>query len=446
MKIKNLIKEALASLKFLPQVLSKFEKILIGTLLAVLVVAVLFIFRNHWLKTTVEIPAYGGILTEGIVGEAKDLNKHLARLTGAGLTRITETGEIKGDLAESWEILDSGKTYQFKLREGFNSQDLAYQISSRNIWPNIEVATPAENLITFKFKQPFSPFLSISTEPVFDYGPYKVVKEDKTHITLMAQEFYWQGQPHIEKIVINLYANEKSLLGAAKAHEIMGYITSDKTALNSDARLLEMALPRELNLFFNMQKDDWKNKTLRQALRDNKPADKDYNFTLVTSEKNLQVAENLKSQWATLKVNLEIKKYDNVTLQKDIIPKREYDLLLYGIDYGSDPDPYPFWHTSQIATKDKTDGMNLSNFSNKTADQLLEQARQSFDPKVRQTKYEAFKKILDDEVPYIQINQETLNYVLSNQVKGVDKIFGSSEADRFLNISKWYIKSKREKK
>lgn len=449
-KIKEIFsKEALRALKFLPKVLSKFDKILLGFLLAVILISVLFIIRNHWLRTTVEAPAFGGTFIEGIVGEAKDLDKHLARLTGAGLTRLDSNGEIKGDLAESWEMLDDNKTYQFKLREGFNSQDLAYQISSQNIWPNIAVATPADNLIVFQFKQPFSPFLYISTEPIFSYGPYKVVKEEKNHLTLMAQEIYWQGQSHIEKIIINLYPNQKALSQAARTHEIMGYIQGDQNGWkDKNAKLLEMTLPRELNLFFNLSKADLKNKSLRQALRDNKPADKDYNFALVTSDtsKNVQIAENLKEQWATLKINLEIKKYDNVTLQKDIIPKRDYDLLLYSIDYGPDPDPYPFWHTSQIASKDNPGGMNLSNYSNKQADQLLEQARQSFDLTVRQQKYEAFKKILDDEVPYILINKENLNYVLSNKVKGVDKIYGASEADRFLNINSWYIKSKREKK
>jgi len=441
-------REGLDSIKCIPKVLSKTDKIVLGSAALIILLAAFFIWRGYWLRTTYEAPAFGGTLTEGIIGEAKDLDKHLARLVGAGLTRQTETGEIVGDLAESWEIMDGNKTYQFKLREGFNSQDLAYQLSSRGIWPNIEVQTPADNLIQFKFKQPFSPFLSISTEPVFDYGPYKVVKEDKNHITLLAQELYWQGSPHIEKIVINFYANEQALLNAARSHEITSFIINDRDNVNQkDYRLLEMDLPRELNLFFNLQKDALKSKTLRQSLRDNKPVDKDYNLTLVTSnaKENIQIAKNLQEQWATLKVNLEIKEYDNITLQKDVIPKREYDLLLYGLDYGPDPDPYPFWHTSQIATKDKTDGMNLSNFSNKTADQLLEQARQSFDPAIRLQKYESFQKILNDEVPYILIKKETLSYALSNKVKNIEKIFGVSEADRFLNVAKWYIKSVREK-
>ncbi len=448
LKIKEIFsREAFGSLKFLPKVLTRPEKIAIGILLLILSAAVFFIFRAQWLKSTVEVPAYGGTLTEGIVGEAKDLDKHLARLTGVGLTRVDTNGQIAGDLAESWEILDGNKTYQFKLREGYNSQDLAYQITSRNIWPNIEVVTPADNLIAFKFKQPFSPFLYISTEPIFNYGPYRITREDKNRITLSAQELYWQGKPHIDKIEINLYPDENALLRAARSGEIMGYLVSNKQTVES-ARLLEMNLPRELDLFFNLQKPDLKNKSLRQTLRDGKPADKDYNFSLVTSDaaQNVQIAENLKSQWATLKINLEVKKYDNVTLQKDIIARREYDLLLYGIDYGPDPDPYPFWHSSQIPSKDKADGMNLSNFSNKNADQLLEQARQSFDPQVRSQKYQAFQKIINDEVPYIQIKKENLNYVLSNKAKGVDKIFGFSETDRFLNVREWYIKSKRVKK
>ena len=91
--------------------------------------------------------------------------------------------------------------------------------------------------------------------------------------------------------------------------------------------------------------------------------------------KNIELARNIVEKWAKngVKINLDVK--DNVSLQKTVIPKRDYDLLLYGLDYGEDPDPYPFWHSSQI----KDDGKNLSNFKNVKADKLLEAARQEFD-------------------------------------------------------------------
>lgn len=444
--LKSLIsKNTLSSFKLLPQVLTTLEKVILIFLLIVVLVSGFSIWRNHWLRTTVEAPSFGGTYIEGIVGEAKDLDKHLARLTGAGLTRLEPNGDVKGDLAESWEIQEEGKVYQFKLRDGYNSSDFASQIQSKNLWPNIEIGTPADNLLTFRFKGPFSPFLYTSTEPMFPYGPYKITKEEKTQITLEAQNNYWKGQPHIQKIIIKLYPDQSSLTKAAKHNDLMGYIVESKEDYHPDNfASYEMALPRELDLFFNLSRDPFKNADLRRNLRDYKPLDKDYTFTLVTSENstNIRMAEEIKNRWKNLKVSLSIKTYNNIELQKDIIPKRDYDILLYGLDYGPDPDPYPFWHSSQITET----GRNLSNFSNKTADKLLEDARQTFDFSQRGKKYEEFKKILSDDVPYIVINKDSIFYDISPEVKGIVSIYGFSESDRFLNVGDWYIKSKRVKK
>jgi peptide/nickel transport system substrate-binding protein len=192
-----------------------------------------------------------------------------------------------------------------------------------------------------------------------------------------------------------------------------------------------------------LQNNDLKNLNLRQALSNNHSADKNYNFSLVTSNNpaDIKVAEQIKAKWAPLKVNLTIKEYDNVTLKKTIIPQRSYDILLYTLDYGSDPDPYPFWHTFQAGSS----GANLSNYSNKQADRLLEDARQSFDSKVRQSDYDQFNKILNNDVPFIKLSQASFFYAVGNDINGVGKIYGFSEADRFLNINQWYIKTKRVK-
>lgn len=432
----------LKALKYIPKTLNRTQKIILLFLSLLIMLSGAMLWYRHWINVSHLEPTYGGNFMEGIVGEAKDLEKHTARLTNVGLTKITETGEIKGDLAESWEILDDGKTYQFKLRPGYFAGDLIDQLQSKNLWTNIDISAPSENIIAFKFKQPFSPFLFVSTEPLFPYGPYKISKEEKNKITLSPSENYWQGTPYIEKVIINLYANRDELNKAAQNHEIDGYLLSDKTDYQmTDSQLFEMPLPRELNLFFNLNKDGLKNVEIRKRLRDGQPHDADLNLDLVTSDlpENLAVAERIKSDWLKLKVNVNIKKYNNIELQKDIIPKREYDVLLYGQDYGPDPDPYPFWHSSQA----KADGANLSNYSNKKADKLLEEARQTFDNTVRNQKYEEFRNILSADIPYINVNKETAYYVLSNKVQGINNIFGSSEADRFLNINKWFLETKR---
>jgi len=440
----NFSRENIGAIKKIPASLTRIDKIAIAFFIGLICFSIGMFWLESWLKTTQKNPTYGGTYTEGFIGEPKDLEKHLLRLTNVGLTKFNENNEIVGDLAESWEIKDDGKTYIFKLREGYFAQDLINEINSKKIWSNIETSVADERNIQFQFKQPFSPFLYIATEPLFPYGPYKLIKEEKNQVVLANQENYYQGKPFIERIVFNLYEDNAALNKAIKAKNIYGFLANDGLVSLDKSRKLQFILPRELVLFFNLQKEDLKNKELRQNLRENKELSKDYNFVLVTSDnpKNTALADNIKLRWAPLKVNLEIKKYDKITLQKDIIPKREYDILLYGLDYGPDPDPYPFWHSSQI----KPDGANLSNFSNKNADKLLEDARQSFDNNTRETKYTEFKKILDNEVPFITLSKEEENFILSYKVKGVDDIYGYTETDRYLNVNKWYIKNKREKK
>ncbi|AKM82465.1 TPA: hypothetical protein DD449_05250 [Candidatus Berkelbacteria bacterium] len=442
--LKVLTKKSLKCLKFIPRFLKTTEKVVLGVLFVAIAIAAFFIWQNHWIKTTHEAPAFGGTLVEGIVGEAKDLDKHTARLTGAGLTRLEENGDVKGDLAEGWEIKDDGKTYQFKIRSGYSANDLLSQIQNKNTWSSIDMSAPDDQTLVFKFKSPFSPFLYVSTEPLFNYGPYQITKEQKDQVTLTANKNYWQGSPYIQNIQINLYENKDLLTKAAKRGEIMGYLeNSTNNVQMSNSQTFGYNLPRELNLFFNLSKADLQDINIRRALRDGKTPGKTLNLVLATSDsdKNEAEAQRLKDTWATLGVNLEIKTYDNVALQKDIIPNRTYDLLLYGQDYGPDPDPYPFWHSSQIGTA----GANLANFSNKPADKLLEDARQTFDFTVRDQKYKAFRDILADQVPYINLEKTSVNYIVSNKVKDINKVFGFSEADRFLNVNQWYIKSKRVK-
>lgn len=429
-------------LKYLPKTLTKVDRYILAILVLLITLSGTIIWHRHFINISHEVPNYGGTLTEGIVGEPKDLEKHVARLTGAGLTRISEKGELSPDIAKSWKILDDNKTYEFKLRSNYNADELLGQIQDKNIWPGIDISAPDEQTITFRFKQPFSPFLYTTTTPISSYGPYKITNENKSQVTLEANPSYWQGKPYINTIQIYLYPDYNALIAAAKNGEIMGYLREEENDYRiKDAKSYTMSLPRELNLFFNLSKPALQDVNVRRNLRDNKALAKKIKLTLVTSstDKNEQIAQKIKSSWQALNVNLTIKTYDDVNLQKDIIPKRNYDVLLYGQDYGPDPDPYPYWHSSQISET----GLNLSNFSNKNADKLLEDARLTFDFNLRKQKYKEFQTILNQEVPYINVEKEKLYYTLSNDIRGVNKIYGSSEADRFLNVTQWYIKSKR---
>lgn len=442
------VKQTIQSLKYLPRVFGRLEKIVLLGLSIAVIAFLAMIFINRWINSTEAVAQNGGIFREGIIGESKDLDKNLPRLINAGLTKYDLEKNIVGDMAEKWEIQDEGKTYTFYLKPQFDSQDLANQITSSNHWPGIEVATPEPTVIQFKFKQPFSPFLYTSTEPIFTYGPYRITKESKNEVELTAREDYYAGRPYIDKIIIKFYPDQDALLRAAKRGEIDGFALTTETPTVSKFNKLTLELPRQLMVFFNLSNSQLQDINVRKSLKENGNPGRALEFRLVTSDnqKNVDTAKSIAEKWSknNFKINLDIK--DNVTLQKTTIPKRDYDILLYGLDYGEDPDPYPFWHSSQINPPAGGDGRNLSNFKNTKADKLLEEARQEFDFKKREEKYNEFGQILDQEIPAFEVSQDILYYQASNKVKGLEKIIGSFEADRFLNVFSWYLNTKRVRK
>ena len=114
--------------------------------------------------------------------------------------------------------------------------------------------------------------------------------------------------------------------------------------------------------------------------------------------------------------------------------------MLYGFDPGYDRDPYPFWHTSEI-----NGGMNYSGFSEKNADILLEDARMTVDPAIRNQKYDEFMNIINEKVPAIFYQNQDFIFSVKATVKGIEKIDGDEPWDHLNSIRDWYIKTKRVK-
>ena len=431
------------AIKFLPQVLSRLEKIIILCLFIFTVGLIIYIGYLTWINHTQAVADFGGEFREGIVGERKDIDKHLSRLIYAGLTKMDNNKNIVGDIAKDWEIKENGKVYEFHLRPNFNSEDLAREIINQNLWQDINISTPEPQIITFTFKQPFSPFLYASTEPIFKYGPYRISDEGKNEITLIARDDYYSGRPYIDKIIIRYFSSDEELLKSVRRGDLSGFTLFKENSQNN-FREFEIGLPRYLILFFNLSRKDLQDINIRKALKENSAPAKELNLRLVTSDnpKNQAIANEIQKKWSQNKVQITLDIKDNITLQKTTIPQRDYDLLLYSLDYGEDPDPYPFWHSSQI----KEDGKNLANFKNSKADKLLEEARQEFDFSKREEKYQEFQKIIDAEIPMFVVEHQTLHYYVSEKIKGIEKIVGSCEADRFLNVAAWYLETKRVKK
>ena len=206
-----------------------------------------------------EKPTYGGTLRLADYTKPAILNPILTNETISttliglifnGLVKLNDKVEPVPDLAESWDISNDGKTYTFHLRKGvkfhdgkeFTSDDCLF---TYQLMVNPEINSPWRsnyNLVerfeapdkwTFKviLKQPSSPFLTrtmdkeivprhileganlrdtpFNSHPI-GTGPFKFLKwDDNGTITLDANPDYFEGMPHLEKIVA--YSNYKNL-------------------------------------------------------------------------------------------------------------------------------------------------------------------------------------------------------------------------------------------
>jgi peptide/nickel transport system substrate-binding protein len=149
----------------------------------------------------------------------------------------------------------------------------------------------------------------------------------------------------------------------------------------------------------------------------------------------------LKANWKTIGADVNIQSAEVAVLIKDVIRPRNYEVLLFGQDLGGNSDPYVYWHSSQI----KDPGLALAVEVDKDIDNNLEQARISLDLNHAITYFIRFQNAFADLVPAVLLYQPRYVYLVDDKLKGIDEHINLSYfSDRFANIDKWYIKTKKQ--
>lgn len=165
-------------------------------------------------------------------------------------------------------------------------------------------------------------------------------------------------------------------------------------------------------------------------------------LTIVTADQAdlVKTAHIVEEGWKALGVIVDVQISDPERIKQEVIDPRAYDVFVYGEIIGSDPDLYPFWHSSQA----RSPGLNLAGYSNASADKLLEDARAESNQQKRTEMYIKFQKILFDEQPAVFLANPTYNYVVERKVKGIgDNKYIVYPSDRFVDASRWHVKIRR---
>jgi peptide/nickel transport system substrate-binding protein len=168
-------------------------------------------------------------------------------------------------------------------------------------------------------------------------------------------------------------------------------------------------------------------------------------LSVVTTKDNdyEHVLQVLAGQWRALGITIDTLVIDPTDVTQGLVQRvlqpRNFDVLLYQLNIGADPDVYAYWHSSQTGLQ----GLNFSNYSNVISDDALSTARSRLEPALRNTKYLTFAEQWLADIPAIGLYQSTAQYVYSNTVGTYNPSNRLvTPLDRYADVLYWSVGSK----
>ncbi|WP_110928356.1 ABC transporter substrate-binding protein [Bacillus massiliglaciei] len=435
--------------------------------------------------------------------------------------------EITEGLAEKWEISDDNKTYTFHLRQGvkfhdgtdFNAEAVvknfqrwakSHDEAKFAYYPSMfggfegdeghvikEVKATDENTVVFTLTRPQAPFLKnlamspfaigsptafekdaekFTKEPV-GTGPFKFKswKQGDT-IEVVKNEDYWrEGYPKLDGVTFKVIKDNSARLNALIKGEIDlmdGLNPSDisKVKGDSDLQLIERPSMNVGYLGFNVEKEPFNNKEVRQAVSHliNKqeiidtffegtadPAKnpippsisgfndsiEDYDYDVEKAKELLKkagyedgfdmelwampvprpympngqkVAEAIQASLKQVNINAEIKTFEwGAYLEK--VQAGEAQSFMMGWT-GDNGDADNFIYT--LLDKDNIGSNNYARYANDEVHDLLIKAQSTPDEEERNKLYEEAQVIIHDEAPWVPLVYSKPQLAGSKAVKG----------------------------
>lgn len=225
-----------------------------------------------------------------------------------------------------------------------------------------------------------------------------------------------------------------------------------KEALSEQGEPLNLPIPSGIFSFSDIEKPAFDIEKAKQNLDeagwkvvgDDGVREKDgkkLEVTITTTDwqEYVKTAEVIQETWKQIGVKTNIQSLGTGIIQQTAVIPREYQILLYGENLAADPDPYPFWHSTQT----KSPGLNLSLLEDKEIDKLLEDSRTTNDQQKRNELLHLFTKRFLDIHPAIILYRPYYLFVQRSHVGGIGMEQGALPSDRFNDIVKWYVRVKR---
>jgi peptide/nickel transport system substrate-binding protein len=166
-------------------------------------------------------------------------------------------------------------------------------------------------------------------------------------------------------------------------------------------------------------------------------------ITTTKDDQYEKIASGLAGQWRKLGIVITTNVIDTsqpgANFVQNVLQPRSYDVLVYELLIGADPDVYAYWHSSQIGST----GYNFSNYSNPTADAALVSARARSEAELRNAKYKTFARQWLEDVPAIGLYQPVIIYAANKHVVSLDSSMPFvTPADHYATVLDWSVRQR----
>lgn len=551
-RFREYVRSTFASLSFL-------ERVVVFVLCAAAAVSFVWMLALGHGALTVVVPAPGGTLHEGIVGTPRfinpllsqtDADRDLTALTYAGLMRALPGGELIPDLAQSYTVSDDGTTYTFTLRPNLffhdntpiTAEDVVFTVKTAQdprvgstkagMWDGVTAQAQGPTTVVFTLARPYAGFLSNATlgilpQHIWDdvaaedfrgsaynehpvgSGPFQldeIDEDDDGVIAYALRSFprYALGEPHISRMYIHVFGNERELLDAYVHGDINAFRIADPSLLSErefdDANVKRYPLPRTFGLFLNYNHNEiFTDEAVRKALsytvnRDEiiqhvlggfgTPIDSPIPPHLYSADPAAThslddaraVLEN--SGWTrdadtgiygkkeqTLSFSIKTVNSPELKLAAELLQKQFNELgasvsvelfdlaqLNQNVIRTRDYDALLF---GQVLPRDgdlypfwhssqrNDPGLNVALYTNAAADAILDQLRTTPSRDERATLYRSFLDEWQSDIPSLFLYVPDMAYIVPDAVLGIHEGPIQEPSERFLDAYGWYVHTQR---
>lgn len=155
-----------------------------------------------------------------------------------------------------------------------------------------------------------------------------------------------------------------------------------------------------------------------------------------------KTAQFIQKEWSKLGIKTDVRYFSSSELQGSVIAGHDYEILLYGISIGADPDIFAYWHSTQASVSSQG-RLNLSEYKSAAADQALEAGRTRQESDLRAVKYRPFLQSWINDAPAMALYQPNFLYIARTPVENFQRKAANVRADRFYNVHEWMVRQQR---